>query len=82
LMSELTFAPSFRFANAMDFRLLRMHLYCADRGVEEEWAPANPESFQARLRLGGVATGALSATQTAACTPALYDRRKLRRFRK
>jgi hypothetical protein len=40
LMSELTLAPSFRFANAMEFRLLRITSRSQRRG-EEEQAPVD-----------------------------------------
>jgi hypothetical protein len=41
LMSELTFAPSFRFANAMEFSLLltRAVAKAGSDEDEEEWAP-------------------------------------------
>jgi hypothetical protein len=57
LMSELTFEPSFRFANAMNS--VSCGCFPLPPLREEEQAP--------------VETGALPATQSAACLSAVFD---------
>ncbi|MGC1787081.1 MAG: hypothetical protein WA718_10115, partial [Terriglobales bacterium] len=74
LMSELTFAPSFRFANAIEFCLLRALALALSLPVKRRASPPGLHKLQQLM----CATPAPLASYDLRA----YDRRMLRRFRK